>query len=265
VRPDIRLRARIHRLFEFKDPLKSQVRILFPGFLTDEMYVSAPRGKPLPLTQLARCITQNEESPSWVSRAEGRPARLETRKRQLEAAAETRLKRGRFLHLELEARGLPVDEQSISFQDYVSGRCKAPTKTIEEMEKLKRERLTLARVNARDLSFQVYTPTPYTLTLFVIEQTIKLGIKFDPNMHVAQSKSGPRTVALAYLMEALPQDRNTDYLERQQNLRALERLTALEVGELMLNCGAGNLDNEVALWIEAARRTASRVLNSGED
>jgi hypothetical protein len=150
----ITLRARIHRVFDFKDPLKSQVRASFPHFLGDEFYASAPRSKPLCLVELANHIIKYKDVSRWVASAEGRPARLENRKRK-------RAERERLLRSELEDYNLPVDEYNNAWIEFVTGHTRSTRFVIEAMRDLKEEReqqqRDLADQEARD-TLWMYDP-----------------------------------------------------------------------------------------------------------
>lgn len=257
----LRLRVRVHRVFDFRDPLKSRVRELFPNFLGDNFYASAPNRKNLCLVELAKHIIKYKDVGRWLASAEARPARLQAAKREREAEAETKLTRRRLLQSELEARGLPMDELSVPFLDFIAGRTKTTSSVVSAMETLKQERWVLAYLEARDKSFQAMTPTPESRVRFLTARAAALGLALDLDVPAVRDfvahglKSGPRALARLYIAQAVG-GRHTASFEND-----LEHRTSLRAGELMLKRDVGDdLDGEAALWTEAVKGVVSRFI-----
>jgi hypothetical protein len=153
---ELRLRVRVHRLFGFQDPTKSQVRVLFPDFTEDPVYSSAPRGQRLSLPRVSARLVSCAAA---VSKAEQRPSRIEARKRCIEQEAEAVRKRQKFLQQALDERGLPFESSDQKVRDFVSGRSKTPDSALKAMTQLRTDRFVQDYVAAR---------------------TVKLG--FDPGL-----------------------------------------------------------------------------------
>jgi hypothetical protein len=257
-KPAITLRARIHRVFDFKDPLKSHVRARFPNFLGDEFYASAPRGKPLCLLELAKHIIKYKDVFRWLTSAEGRPARLESAKRAREAEANAKVERRRLLYDELKARTLPVDESSLSFLDFVAGRTKTYEGVITAMEKLQQEQQVIGQVEERDKAFQMETSE--ARIQFLNSTTSDLGIVYDlQKVYVRRflehgDRSGPRVLACVVITQSMTRPHDLDF---EQNL---QRRTILRVGELMLEIDPKyhNFESEIALWLKAVKDVLSQ-------
>jgi hypothetical protein len=149
-RTNVRLRVRVHLLFDFLTPLKSQVIAVLPRFAE-----TLPAGSLcLSLAELSSQLVQWPDAPAWVSWAEGLPQRRVSRKRAREHKQDQRVQRRRLIQDQLAQRDLPFEPSSNSVKNFVGGRTKTPEAVFKAMQLVKQDRAVLDFAAARSLNPQ---------------------------------------------------------------------------------------------------------------
>lgn len=239
-----RLRVRIHRVFGFRDPKKIQVKPLFPELANSQFYSAARNGVPFSLPDLSRRIALLPQGPAWVSWAEGRPGRVNERKRKIELDQEARVQRTKLLESELERRGIPFDANLGAVRGFCCGTVKTVECVVQAAEKARHERTVLEFVNSREAwetSEQVAC----------LARNLKLDLKSDLTADLAQlprSWAAPRALAGIWLRQHIAQS-IAEYLERDLELR---------VGESLLREEDPDLLGEAVVWMRTAKALLTR-------
>lgn len=246
-----RLRVRVHRLFGFRDPKKTEFRPFFPDFAVDPVYTQARNLVPLSLPLVSRRLAEYAEAPGWVSWAEARPRRLNERKRKLEADNELRAQKRKLVEAELEQRGLAYDPTSGPVTAFCNGTLKTMDLAIQEAETTKRNNFVRAFVDARDV--QLGPANPQQISSLAAQLRIPLDIDIRQNAPWAlpPSYSAPRALGALWLRQkavawAAP------HLEDQVALRA---------GEAILSGEDLDLVGESLAWVKAVSGVLTKYKN----
>jgi hypothetical protein len=239
-RPELKLRVRVHRLFEFRSPLKSQVIALLPRFAE-----TLPSGSLcLSLAQVSSLLVEQPDAPAWVSWAEGLPARRASRKRAREHKQDQRALRQRLIQDQLAERGLPFEPRSNSVKNFLAGRTKTPEAVFKAMELVKQDRAVEDFVAARDAQ-SLLEPHARLAQLARLAQRHSVNLPPGPP---AVPRCPARLLGLLWLRHAKPPS------------SGLERKLALRAGRELVRKGWPpprddfGLDLEAGVWMRAARR-----------
>jgi hypothetical protein len=241
-KPDMKLRVRVHRLFDFQAPNKTRLYAVLPKFA-----VTLPPG-PLCLSlsdvsqQVARCA----DAVRWVSWAERRPE-PESRERQREKTQARRTQRLRMIQDQLAERGLPCDPRSNSVINFVAGVTKTPDAVFKAMQLLKADRAVKDFVAARDLQCAL---EPHARLAQLGRLAARHAVTLPPDLHDVP-RCPARLLATLWLRQAKPKS------------TAREDKLAVRAGrELMrkarpLPRDDRDFDLEAAIWLRAARRSTA--------
>jgi hypothetical protein len=244
VKPELRLRVRVHKLFDFQAPTKTQVNTLFPRFA--DTLSAGSLG--LSLAQVSLQVSQSPDGPAWVSWAEARPERIQYRKRKHEECDLARAQRRKYLEAELAARGLPYVRSSSSVMAFCRGKSKTPEAVFKAMAQVKADQDLVAFVSARDRRFSSQSRLD---DLARLAQRHSVALPKDLPLE-------PRSPA--WLLAAL-------WLRQASPLWAsnLEAKLVLRVGKVLTQRGdpdSLDLDLETSIWLKAARGLITRLTNS---
>jgi hypothetical protein len=239
----LRLRVRVHRLFGFRSPNKTQLKVLLPRFAES----LPPGASSLTLAQVSDRVAKSPQGAAWVSWAEERPARIASGKRKQDQSEDKRVQRQRFIEAELAQRGLPCDHTSSSVLCFIGGATKTPEAVFKAMELHKGKLAVLAFVEARDA-----LANPATRLADIARLAERHGVALPQDLPPLP-RSPARLVATLWLRQVKSPGVAFE-LERKLLVRAgkdlMEKPQALD-----------DLDLEASLWLRAARGLVTRLDN----
>jgi hypothetical protein len=258
-RHDLRLRVRVHKLFGFKDPMRTHVSTLFPKFSQDPWCAQAPKFRALDLPSLARKLCSCADAPAWVTWAEQRPRRVSDRKRKIESDLDAKSQRRRLVEAELARRDLPFDERNPAVIAFCAGRSSLKP-VVEAMQRARHEARVLRHAEAEDARDAATCSTPAERLRQISqvpgfqEPSDRLHVNmFNDFLDGTLPQSAARVAARLWLWRSLP----PGICARVEAGLALQ--VALRAGELMLN------DNDrlpAEAWATAARGLLARIRNA---
>jgi hypothetical protein len=236
--PQLRLRARVHRLLGFKKaPPKTELRQLFPHFfktLPDHVKV-------FPLAEVSTRIAGAERGEAWVAWAEARPRRLAVRKRNREDKAEQHAKKQALVKQELQERGLPFS----AFSPEVLSFCQGRTQSIElVLQQLADNQLVECFVAARDKQ------APYDLV-----ELQKLA-----KQHAVVVREPLPLFSTAHLLARLWLRQRGVFPDATEEIERLEGEMLVRAGRALMAAPDTAGEAEAAVWLQAARDTINSAL-----
>jgi hypothetical protein len=245
--PGLRLRFRVHRIFGFRTPTKTSLRLLLPRF--NDQLPPGELGKDL--WELSNMLVRYQEAESWVVWGEGRPERVAALRRSEEEgrrrAHEAELKyKERLTSIEEQcrARGLPYDFTDNAVQRYAHGLCESAEPVFAAMRKVQKQQAVAKFVAWRDLAVTASEEQRR-------EELARLARKFDvvlPADVPDRPKSPAQLLAVLWI-------RQTHGAWRAAKIQ--DKLVQ-QVGQVLIRSAlpivSASSDLEAALWLRTARK-----------